>query len=255
MSKPNLAKLVHGTKAALSKHTPEILTGLGIAGMVTTTVLAVRATPKALMLIEDARYDKGDDLTAIEHVKATWRCYTPAAVTGVISIACLIGATSVNARRTAALAAAYQISETALSEYRDKVVETIGEKKEQIVRDKVAEKQVKQNPASKNEIIVTGNGDTRFFDTMSGRHFYSNIEKIKKAENILNKRMLHDICGYATLNEFYDELDLPRTDVGDIIGWNTDNLVDMGISAQVDDDGQPSLVLDYITRPDYNFDK
>lgn len=266
MGKSNWAKFIKSAQISLSKHTPEILTGFGIAGMITTTILAVRATPKALVLLQDAEIEKYDEqvkagagpdelvgLTPVEVVKTAWKPYIPAAVTCVASVACLIGASSVHVRRHAAIATAYKLSETALSEYREKVVEHIGEKKEHTIREKVAEKRVKDNPASKNEVIVTGTGDTRFYDPMSGRHFYSTVEKVKKAENDINKRMIHDICGYASLNEFYDEINLPRTDVGDMVGWNTDKLIDMDVSAQVDDDGQPSIVLDYLSRPEYNY--
>lgn len=269
MGKTKLAKFIKNAQTSLIKHSPEILTGIGIAGLITTTVLAVRATPKALELLQDAEIEKMDQqvkagkfpeeldshLTPIEVVKTAWKPYIPAAVTGVLSIGCIVGASSAHTRRNAALATAYKLSETALTEYKEKVVESIGAKKEQNIREKVAKQIVADNPASKNEIIVTGNGDTRFFDPMSGRHFYSTVEKIKRAENELNKRMIHDICGYASLNEFYDALHLPRTDVGEILGWNTDKLIDMGISAQVDDDGQPSIVLDYHVRPDYNYDR
>lgn len=266
MGKSNWAKFIKSAQISLSKHTPEILTGFGIAGMITTTILAVRATPKALVLLQDAEIEKYDEqvkagvepdelvgLTSVEVVKTAWKPYIPAAVTCAASVACLIGASSVHVRRHAAIATAYKLSETALSEYREKVVEHIGEKKEHTIREKVAEKRVKDNPVSKNEVIVTGTGDTRFYDPMSGRHFYSTVEKVKKAENDINKRMIHDICGYASLNEFYDEINLPRTDVGDMVGWNTDKLIDMDVSAQVDDDGQPSIVLDYLSRPEYNY--
>ena len=256
MNKSNMTAIIGNVKKTLSKHSPEILTGIGIAGMVTTTVLAVKATPKALMLIEEKKKEENTDkLTVGETIKVTWKCYIPSVVTGALSTTCLIGANSVHARRGAALATAYKLSETALSEYREKVVETLGEKKEQTVREKVAEKQVKENPISKSDIIVTGNGDTRFFDPMSGRHFSSSVEKVKKAENVLNKRMLHSIYGSVSLNDLYDELDIPRTDVGDILGWNTENLIDINIRAQVDDDGQPSIVLDHNTRPEYDYDR
>lgn len=255
MSKSKFALFVKNTQNAISRHSPEILTGLGIAGMLTTTVLAVKATPKALRSIEDAEYEKGEKLTIPETVKVCWKHYIPAAATGVTATACLIGANKIHISRTTALAAAYKLSETALDEYREKVVETLGEKKERNIRDKVAEQQVKNNPASRSEIIVTGNGDTRFFDPMSGRHFFSSIEKIKKAENELNKEMLHNIGGYMSLNDFYDAIDVPHADVGEVIGWNTDNLIDMDVSAQVDDDGMPSIVLEYLNRPEYGYDQ
>lgn len=257
MGKTNLATIAKDIRKFASKRSPEILTGIGIAGMITTTILAVRATPKALELIEEQKEEESvDELSSFEVVKVAWKPYIPAMVTCVASTACLIGASSVNTKRNAALATAYKLSETALSEYRDKVVETIGEKKERIVRDKVAEERVKKNPVSKNEVIVTGNGKTLCFDPISGRYFMCSIETIKKAENTLNKQMLHDISGYVSLNEFYDELGLDHTSVGNDLGWNTNQLIDIDFSSQLNDNGEPSVVLDYLVAPKcdyYNF--
>lgn len=256
MGKTNLATIAKDIRKFASKRSPEILTGIGIAGMITTTILAVRATPKALELIEEQKEEESvDELSSFEVVKVAWKPYIPAMVTCVASTACLIGASSVNTKRNAALATAYKLSETALSEYRDKVVETIGEKKERIVRDKVAEERVKKNPVSKNEVIVTGNGKTLCFDPISGRYFMCSIETIKRAENELNKQMLHDISGYVSLNEFYDELGLDHTSVGDDLGWNTDQLIDINFSSQLNDNGEPSVVLDYLVAPKYDYYK
>jgi hypothetical protein len=256
MRKPNLANLMSNTRQFANKHSPEILTGIGIAGMITTTVLAVRATPKALELLEEKKNeDWVDELSPLEVVKAAWKPYVPAAVTGIASVACLIGASSVNAKRNAALATAYKLSETALSEYREKVIETIGEKKEKTVRDKVAEERVKKNPVSKSEVVVTNNGTTLCFDPISARYFKSSIDKIKRAENELNKQMLHDISGYVSLNDFYDELGLDHTSVGDDLGWNVDRLIDISFSSQLNDNGEPSVVLDYLVAPKYDFYK
>lgn len=256
MRKPNLANLMSNTRQFVNKRSPEILTGIGIAGMITTTVLAVRATPKALQLIEEKKNeDWVDELSPLEVVKAAWKPYVPAAVTGIASVACLIGASSVNAKRNAALATAYKLSETALSEYREKVIETIGEKKEKTVRDKVAEERVKKNPVSKSEVVVTNNGTTLCFDPISARYFKSSIDKIKRAENELNKQMLHDISGYVSLNDFYDELGLDHASVGDDLGWNVDRLIDISFSSQLNDNGEPSVVLDYLVAPKYDFYK
>ena len=257
MGKTNLATIAKDIRKFASKRSPEILKGIGIAGMITTTILAVRATPKALELIEEQKEEESvDEFSSFEVVKVAWKPYIPAMVTCVVSTACLIGASSVNTKRNAALATAYKLSETALSEYREKVVETIGEKKERIVRDKVAEERVKKNPVSKNEVIVTGNGKTLCFDPISGRYFMCSIETIKRAENTLNKQMLHDISGYVSLNEFYDELGLDHTSVGNDLGWNTNQLIDIDFSSQLNDNGEPSVVLDYLVAPKcdyYNF--
>jgi ribosomal protein L9 len=252
-----MGKLLKDAQTLVSKHSPELLTGLGIAGMITTTVLAVKATPKALDLIEQKREElypeSTQKLSPAETVKATWKCYVPAAVTGVTSVACLIGASSVNARRNAALATAYNLSATALSEYKEKVIETIGEKKEQAIRDKVAEEQVKKEPVNNSAIIVTSNGNTRCFDMATKRRFTSDIEQIKRIVNELNRRMING-DDYCSLNDFYYELGLDRCDVGDELGWNvTRGLIEIEFSAQLDTDGVPCIVLNYAVAPKRGF--
>ena len=256
MSKSKMAQLMRVAKTSITKHSPEILTGIGIAGMITTTVLAVKATPKAICLIEEAKEEKGEDLTKAETVKSCWKAYIPAAATCVASTACLIGASSVSIRRNAMLATAYKLSETAFSEYKEKVVETIGDEKEKIVREKVSEERIKKNPITKNEIIMTDYGDTQFYETLSGRYFKSDIEQIKKVVNYLNKDMLQDMFGTISLNEFYDELELERIDLGDELGWRVDKgLIEIDFTSKIADNGKPCIVLDYINAPYYGFDK
>lgn len=255
MHKPNLSNMFRSIRLVVSKHSPEILTGVGIAGMITTTVLAVKATPKALKLIEEKKKaDRVDELTPLDTVKTCWKPYASAAVTGTFSIACLIGANSVNARRNAALATAYKISETALTEYREKVVETFGEKKEQQVRDNVDQARLEKNPVTTSEVIITEKGNTLCYDSISGRYFKSDIESIKRAQNELNRRIITDM--YVSLNELYDELDLDHTKVGDDLGWHVNKgLIDIRFGTQIADDGTPCIVVDYQVAPYYDFYK
>lgn len=250
----DILKPVKVARTFVKKRSPEILTGLGIAGMVTTTVLAVRATPKAMQLLdEEKKRQKAEKLKPTEVVKTAWKPYIPAAITGTVSIACLVGASSVNARRNAALAAACTISETALRDYKKAVVETIGEKKEQVVRDTVAKEQMEKKPVQNNEVIVTSKGDTLCFDYVSGRYFKSDIDKLKKAENELNKRMRDEM--YISLNDFYYEIGLPTIPIGDDLGWNIDNgYIDLRLGSQLAADGTPCLVIDYEYGPRYNFE-
>lgn len=266
MAKPNIAHFFKSIQAGMSKHSPEILTGIGIAGMVATTVLAVKATPKAVRLIEQAELDKGRELGTDENalepvklkageiVKTCWKCYIPAAITGVSSVACLIGASAVHTRRNAALAAAYTLSDTALREYREKVVETIGEKKEKTVRDAIAKDKVAKNPAPQNGVVLHGEGATICFDPLSGRHFNTTHDKLKNAENEINSQMLDE--GSASLNDFYYHIGLEGTTIGDDIGWNynRDKFVRLALSAQLDN-GVPCVVLDFHTAPYYGYDK
>ena len=249
---PKAAKTVW---LAAKKHSPEILTGVGIAGMLTTVVLAVQATPKALRLIDEKKADipEEEKLPRIEVVKAAWKVYVPAVLTGILSTICLIGANSVNQRRNAAIAAAYSLSESALKEYREKVVETIGERKEQAIRDDIAKDRITENPV--REVIVSDRGSTLCYDSLSGRYFKSDIEKLRRIVNDLNRRMRDEM--FISLNDFYcaiDNPDLGPTKLGDMLGWNIDKgYIDLNFSSQLTTDGTPCLVLDYTVVPEYEY--
>ena len=220
--------------------------------MITTTVMAVRATPKALILIEERKEEIGaEKLEAMDMVKTAWACYIPAAITGTLSVACLIGASSVNARRNAALATAYTLSESALKDYQGKVIEMFGEKKNEAVKDAVAKDKVEKNPVVTREVIITEKGNTLCYDAISGRYFKSDIEKIKKAECELNRQMLDDM--YVSLNDFYYEIGLDSVKLGDELGWNVDSgYIDLSFSSQLASDGTPCLVIDYSVAPRYD---
>lgn len=250
----SLSSLVKSTQTLLKKHSPEILTGIGIAGMVTTVILAVKATPKAMYLIEQASYENDSDFTKIEIVKIAWKPYIPAAVTAICSISCIIGASSVNTRRNAALATAYTISETALKEYKNKVIETIGEKKEKYIRDSIAQDKVSNDPVTKKEIVITKSGDTLCYDVMSGRYFKSDMETLKRVENELNRRLLEE--GSVCLNDLYDLIggDMDTIRIGEDLGWDSrTGLINFSFSSILANDGTPCLVLDFSVDPKYEF--
>lgn len=255
MAKFNLTKLCKDAQAIVRKHSPEILTGIGITGMITTTVLAVRATPKAMMLIEERKLDlETEQLKKTEIVKTVWPCYIPTILTGTMSIACIIFASSVNARRNAALATAYALSETTLRDYQDKVIETIGEKKESVVRDAIAKDKIEKDPVDTNEIVITDKGDTLCYEPLSGRYFRSDIDKIKRALNEINNMLLKD--DYISLNDFYCEIGIGETKIGDEIGWHIQGgLIDLHFSTQLAANGEPCLVFDFIKAPTYDYNK
>lgn len=255
MKKPNVTKLIQKGRKELTKRAPEIAVGMGIGGMITTVVLAVNATPKAMELIEQKKKEEQvDKLTPIETVKVAWKPYLPAVITGTLSISCLVFATAESSRRAAVFATAYQLSEAARKEYREAVIEQIGEKKEELVRDKVAKKQIEKNPSGAKEIIITDKGNTLCYDALSGRYFNTDIDHIKKVEYELNRRLIYDM--YISLNEFYSALGLDHIDLGDDIGWNIDwGRIEFEYSSQLTDKNEPCLVISYNVKPRYNFDR
>ena len=261
MNKQNITGLVKTIQTSVVKHSPEILTGIGIAGMVTTTIFAVKVTPKALDLIakaedENDTYGDGEPLTKIEIVRVAWKPYIPAALTCIASIACLIGASSVNFRRNAALATAYKLSEAALTEYKDAVIDTIGEKKEQAVKEKISKNRVEQNPVSNNTIYITGDGDTLFLEPISKRYFYSDIEQVRSIINTLNEALYNDPFGHIPLSDLYDAVGLTQTDISNDIGWNINGgSIKVDFHPAMSDKGKPCLALYYETAPSWDYDK
>ena len=255
MDKSNITNIIKGIKASISRHSPEILTGIGIAGMVTTTILAVKATPKAIKLIEAEKQAKHvDALSPVDTVKTVWKCYIPAAMTGVSSIACLIGSNAINAKRNAALTTVYTLSEMARNEYKEKVVETIGEKKERTIKEKVDAERIKKDPVSKKEVIITEKGTTLCYDHVFGRYFKSDIDIINRAMNKINREIVINM--YASLNDFYAELGLSPVEMGYDLGWNIDDgTIEIEPSSQLADDGTPCLVIDYSVSPKYNYSR
>lgn len=269
--KVNVKPFVKACKVGLTKNAPTILTMTGITAMASSTYWAVKATPKALALKEKAEVEKnkkagtfkGDKvndwilLTKVEIVQTCWRCYAPAFITGVLGAACLIGANSMNLRKNAALAAAYALSETNFKEYREKTLEEVGEKKEEKIRNAVAEEKITKNPVNTSTVLETGNGDTLCYDAICGRYFKSSIEKLKSALNELNMELVQD--GYVSLNQYYDLIGLPDGMLGDDLGWSINDhhsTVQLDLSAQLtkDEAQTPCMVVAFKYGPIYNYD-
>ena len=248
MSKTN--NLMIKTNEILDKYSPEILTSIGIVGMISTTVLAVKATPKALKLIENKKErENKEDLTVKEVVKETWKCYILVFTLGCLSTTCLISSNRISLKRTAVMSTAYKISEEAFKKYNKKVLETIGEKKTEdikkaIIKDEIDSKDISNTTPTNSENVAC-------YDVISGRFFQSNKEAIKKAVNNVNKIIIDD--GYATLNDFYYELknnDLTSIKIGDDLGWFIeDELLDVKFSSGINNKGIPYLAMEYNVYP------
>ena len=256
----SFASIMRNSSLFLAKNSPAILTGIGAAGVVSTAVLAVRATPEAMRRIDfyNLNEPSNPDLEGLPVkptdylgiVRHTWKLYIPALAVGTVSIVCIIEARSIDSKRNAALLSVYALTEKAMAEYKAKVLETIGEKKEEQIRDGIAQDHLDKNPLSKTNLVVPVGGETLCYDVLSGRYFKSDFEKLRKAENDLNKQLFNDT--WVDLNMFYDLIGLEPIKLGDEIGWVTDNMVELKFSAKISDDGQPCIVVDYQVDPKVN---
>ena len=252
----DISKLIESSKKKLSDNAPEIMIGFGLAGMLTSTIMAVKATPKAMAIIEEEEDYLNRELTKIEKAKLVWKPYVPAALGYCASTALIIGANNVNSKRSAMFAGAYKLSEQTLATYRDKVIETIGEEKEREISDKVARDKVKEarQPSYHANEVIYGTGQCLCYDPISGRYFNSDMDKIRKIENDLNYRLMKE--NMISLNEFYTELGMECTDMGFKYGWNIDEgLIEVRFTSTITDDNKLCLVVTFARSPRLDFDK
>lgn len=251
----------------LSDNSPVIFTAIGVTGAATTAYLTGKASFKAARVIAEAEADgerrvftepinpgdpdPGDPLSTKEKIALVWTLYIPAAASGALTIGSMICATQIGTRRAAALASAYKLSEQAWEEYKGKIIETIGEKKEQKARDQVAQDQVNRNPVGTREVILTGNGEVLCYDAFTGRYFKSDMPSLKKAQNDLNHQILS--TNFASLSDFYDLVGLGRTEESEEIGWNSDDLLELEISTTLSENDVPCLSLEFNKRPSRSY--
>lgn len=253
------------SKTKLVDHSPTILSGLAVGGLVATVALAVRATPIALMkvrelhnaktaeagpLLKDQDVARNEKLPVMEVVAATWKDYLPATITGVATVACIVGANQIGIRKQAALAGAYALAETAFREYKDEVIKQIGANKERKVDEAITERKVgEMRPDA--QVIITGGGDQLCYDELTGRYFRSDADKIRRAELELKTLVLRDM--FADHNVFYSYLGLEDVLVGEALGWNIDHLPEVIFSSHLAPDGTPCLAVrfQYLPKVDY----
>ena len=234
------AKMIFKAMAAFgSKHAPEILTGIGCGGFITSLVLTAKAAPKAEKHIEETGAE-----TLKEKAKACYKDYIPAGLTAAASVGCVVAGATVGHKRYAALSTAAGLTEAAFSEYRDSVREVIGEEKEAEVHESVKHKVENRGEGT---TMVLGNGKIPCLDTASGRYFQSSPVELRKIENELN-RELNDSC-YVSLNDFYELAGLNYTNIGDEVGWSSNDRIELELSSGMTPDEVPCLVVDFMKRP------
>lgn len=239
--------LVHRVKLFCSQNASTILTSVGGAGVVVTSVMAVRATPKALRLLDEAEKAKGEELTKLESVRIAGPVYIPSVLVGASTIACIFGANMLNKRKQAALMSAYALLDNSYKEYKKKVEELYGEDANARIREEIAK--------DKYDDISVEPDKQLFYDEFSGRYFESTLADVLRAEYELNRYLSE--WGGAYLNDLYELLDIPTTDYGDHLGWCACGMYEMYWSQWLDfehqkivlDDGLECTIISFLQEP------
>jgi hypothetical protein len=250
----DIGAIVSRARKAAADNTPTILTAIGVTGTITTAILAGKASFRAAEFLQEAQgkrsFHEGEiePLPNKEKLELVWKEYIPAVTTGAATVACIITANRVSSRRAAALASAYSITQEAFKEYRGKVFEKVGEKKEQVVRDEIAQERVNRTPPGP---MIIANDKVLCHDLYSGRYFESDKETIRRAVNDINYKLINE--DYASLTDFWELIGLPSTSDSDEIGWTIDSKFEVDFASALTTDGKPVMTIDFRTSPIRSF--
>lgn len=246
-------KLQRSSKLFVKRNSSTILTIIGGAGVVVTAVMAVKATPKAMQLIEAAEEEKGEKLTRLETIQVAGMTYVPTAIAGIATIGCIFGANVLNKRTQASIASAYALLDSTYKDYKKKVEELYGEDADRQVKVGIAKDKYEESD------IVVGDDKKLFYDYYSDRYFESTDAIVLNAEYQINRSISVD--GSAYLNDWYNLLGLSPLEHGYDYGWtpsiNNDHhwqeWVDFAHEKVVMDDGLECDIISIVQEPISDF--
>ena len=250
--------LLRALKSGLIAKGPQIATGVGIGLALIAGIQAVKKTPEAVKRIEEKKEElKKDELTVVETVQATWKCYLPAIIIFLIACALIIGGQRVSTRRAVAAATACSIWENKATQYDEAARELFGDKKADEIRTQMARNEVTSNPPTNDDDIVrTGRGNALFYDELSKRYFWSDPAYVDKVFITLNFKLLDEM--YVSLSDYWEALGLPATNPGKLICWRADD-GKIDPSTEVIEvpsgpyQGYPCKVIGFYNEPEYSY--
>lgn len=252
--------LLSKSRSYLKRSSPTILTCVSAIGVVATTVMAVKVTPKAVDLIRaDSRQNHDGDpyaYTKLEAVQSCWQCYIPAALVGLSTITCIVGINALNKRNQASLTSAYALLSESYQRYRKAANTVYGEDADSKIKAQMAK-----------DTYVSADGYSVYYsdldpesekilcyDLYSQRYFTATMAAVLNAQYHVNRNLC--LRGDTTINEFYEFLGVDPIDHGDEIGWSIEELMEGGImwldfenSQSVLDDGMECCVISTLWDP------
>lgn len=239
---------VRYTYRFMNKNAPLLCTVVAVGGVIVTVGLTVKATPKCIDILDEM---DAKGASKKERIKAVAPVLAPVALSGILTIGCIIGGNYISATRIEALSTALSLSNKAKNAYEDTVKELLGEEKSEEIKDKAVVKEAGAPPRETNKILNTGKGDTLYYEPYSGRWLRSSPAAIDAAVNRCNRDMTTGYVEYS-MNEYFYEIGLPPVYFGDIMGWNPNDssrLISIKPISAINDVGEPYIVLAHYNEP------
>lgn len=248
-------ELLYKSQLHLKRSSPTILTGIGAIGVVVTSIMAVKATPKALKFLEMATNDKGEELTKLEVIQVAGPAYIPALVMCLSTISCILGANVLNKQKQTSLASAYAMLDQSFKYYRKAAVSVYGDDADSKIKiEMTKEKYISADGYFLYNQELDSSEKELFYDMYSQRYFTSTMAAVINAQYHFNRNFI--LRGNAMLNEFYEFVGLDKTDYGETVGWDYGKMIESGIewldfenSFVKMDDGLECYVISTIYEP------
>lgn len=262
------ATLMKVGKSALkwtSKHSPELLAGVGVAALIGTAIFAAKAGPELKRisntgreLMDEAKNDPESDperlrqelrdirkSMCIRYAKTLWK----PATTVVIGSIAIIGSNRLKHKALVGMTGAYLTTVQEMKDLKDSIKELklLNKNQEQKVRDKMAEKKVERAVKNKQPVVISsGGGDDLFIDDWSGQIFKSTSTNVEQACIELNHQMLREDS--VTMNDFYYRLGIPEVPSGDLGFESVDGPVEVEFGSVLKD-GKAYITVGFSRSP------
>lgn len=249
-----LQKTFYRTKGFIGRKSPTILTCIGAAGVVGTAVMAAKAGTKASKILEQAKIEKGEELTTLEKIDVALPVYIPTILIGAATVTCIFGANTLNKHKQASLVSAYGLLDKSYKEYRKKVEDYYGEGSDEEIVEEIAKDHYEE------KTVVLAEGEKLFYDEYSKRFFKATKTRVSEAKYFLNRDLT--LRDYAYLNEYYEYLGLDEVEGGWSLGWSVGACMDMywqpwvdfGHSVNTMDDGTEYYIIRMLMEPIAEFE-
>lgn len=250
--KHNIKHLTKHAGRVVSVQSPQILTVVGAVGVGVTAYLTGKAAFKLGkdMFVQEAATDEPADIKQL--AIGSWREFLPAIAVGTGTVGCIVAANRIQARRLAAMAAAYAVISGDFDDYKNKALDKLGVKKAKEIDDEVAKEKILANPPPSGVTHTLESGKSWFQDLSTGQNFIADRQHVEKARNDLNYYLMNE--GYADLNEWYALLGLESTNVGGQLGWQAEERVEVIFSAVLLPDGSAATAVKLHPEPKPDFD-
>lgn len=226
-----------------------LINSLSILGVGLTMISTIRDTTKACKLVDDK-------MTFSDKVKKTWKCYIPSGMIAASTILCIVYSDHVSQKEKASLLAALMATHNNYKTLRKSVDDACDDDIKNKINNNIIANKVPK------DLYIERTGEKLFYEEYTCVFFISTIDAVLKAEYAFNKQL--SVVGYATLNDFYEQLGISKTEAGEYLGWSIydgvnkistiNPWVDFVHEKMEDDDGVEYHYVNYSNQPSINYD-